>query len=483
MSRLSIGTRLVGGFLVAVGLIGAIGLVALAGLRDVTTHYSRAIRVYSDRAVVALRLKTALLEQVKAQKNYLIRGDAQYLKEVREQGHLVRAARDQLAAGAAAPADRALLAELDAALESLDQGFEAEITMRQTRGIEAADKLTRGRAAAVVAVLDRIVARAQEQAERDAAHARDGARRTRSLIVGLIAAIAVVALASGLVLSLSVTLRMKRLRAQIDAIAREHATTPTSAPGGDELAGIARALDEMVRRLALLRETEARSRRLEAFSSRVAQAQEEERERIAHELHDGLGQALTAIKLDLAAAGRGLDHDATEARERLGEAQRLADETLDELRRLSFDLRPAALDHLGLVAALESYVRAFRERSGVAVEIAADGLEPRPPLAVEIALYRICQEALTNIARHAEATQAEVRLERAGESVRLTITDNGKGFDTAEVTDSEGALRGIGLIGMERRAEELGGDLDIESRPGEGTVVRVTIPWSPQKRT
>ncbi|UCH34558.1 MAG: HAMP domain-containing protein [Armatimonadota bacterium] len=482
MINLRISARLIGGFLVVVGLIGVIGVIALDGLRDVSARYQDALDAYCGQAVAGLELKAAVLQHVRAQKNYLLRGDPEYLTEARGEAQRMRAARLKLEAATRSRDDLDLLRQLDERVDLLDQTFRASVATRQAQGIEEADAAMRGKAAAVTAVLDDFVARAEEGAQREAARAQDQARRTGALTVILIVCLGLLALFLGLVLSLSVTRPLGRLQSQIDAVAQGRAAPPEpAAEGRDEVAQIARAFHELVQEAALLREMEARSKRLEEFSSRVARAQEEERELIARELHDGLGQALTAIKLDLAAAARAVSPEAEATREHLLKAQRLADEGIDELRRLAFDLRPAALDNLGLVAALESYARGFKDR-GVTVAVEADAFEPRLPFEVETALYRICQEALTNISKHAQASHAVVRLRREPDTVRLTVTDDGVGFDTAAVTRSDGTLKGIGLLSMERRAEELGGTFRIESAPGRGTTVYVTVPRRPQRQ-
>jgi len=380
------------------------------------------------------------------------------------------------------PQEQRLLRKMDDALAVLNHAFEEEAAVRSAQGIELADRLTRGKAATVVSMIDRLVTGAQQLAQQERASAHKRAQRTKTLILMSIVGIGLIALVIGLALSFSVTRPLKRLRAQIDAVARGEITPPNLAvEGRDEVARIAHSFREMVQKAALVQETEARSKRLEALSSRIARAQEEERERIARELHDGLGQALTAIKLDLSAAARTLVPEAASTKDHLGKAQRLADESLDELRRLAFDLRPPALDHLGLMAAVESYARSFKERTGVAVEVEADAFEMRLPFEMETNLYRICQEALTNISRHAQASRVLVRLSRAGDSLILTVVDDGKGFDTSTVMAADGSLRGIGLLSMERRAEELGGRFHIESSPGKGTTVQVELPWNQQK--
>lgn len=477
---LRISTRLVAGFLAMVGLIAVIGLVALVGLRDVTSHFEKAENAYCGRAVAGLELKAALLEEVRAQKNYVIRGEPPYLALARDEAERVKVARAKLEDLDMSAADRDLLRQADGRITDLDESFERAVAVRRAKGVAVADSVLRGKAAALVAGLDEFVHRAQARANEEKVHAANGARWTTRLTIGLVVFVAVLALGLGLALSLSVTRPLRRLQSQIAIVAQGGPTPAAPAvEGRDEVAQIARAFHELVQKTVLLRETEARSKRLEALSSRVARAQEEERERIAHELHDGLGQALTAIKLDLAAAARAMKPEVAAAAEYLDKARRLADESLDELRRMASDLRPAALDNLGLVAALESYARGFKDRSGVAVAVEADRLEPRLPFEVETALYRICQEALTNIAKHARAQRAVVRLQRESEGVRLTVTDDGAGFDTSAVTATDGTLKGIGLLSMERRAEELGGTFSIDSKPGQGTTVSVIVPWDP----
>jgi len=278
-------------------------------------------------------------------------------------------------------------------------------------------------------------------------------------------------------LSLSLTLPLRRLQSQIRQMAEGGAVPAAPAvTGRDEVAQIAKAFHELVQTAALMKELETRSKRLAALSTRVARAQEKERERIARELHDGLGQALTAIKLDLSAARRSLSLDLGKASDYLEKARLLTENSLDELRRIAFDLRPPALDHLGLVAALESYARAFEQRFKVAVTVAGNGFASRLPLEVETALYRICQEALANIAEHAQASRCTLTIEQTRDAVKLTVQDDGRGFDPGAIAGPDGAVRGIGILSMERRVEELGGEFRVQSRPREGTAILVAVP-------
>jgi signal transduction histidine kinase len=296
--------------------------------------------------------------------------------------------------------------------------------------------------------------------------------------------VGLLAISIGGLLSLSMTRPLRRLQSQIQTVADGgEAPGEPAAEGRNEIAAIAGAFHELVHKAALLQQMEVRSKHLMALSSRTAQAQEEERERIARELHDSLGQALTAIKLDLSSADQALGGSCPAGSDHLSRARSVADQSLDELRRLVFDLRPPALDNLGLVAALESYCRDLGERSGLAVAIDADAVQSRLPAHVETALYRICQEALTNVWRHASATSALVRLTWTPDAVTLAVSDDGSGFDTAAAIPMNGTLRGVGLLSMERRAEDLGGAFRLESKLGEGTRVSVTIPWRAQRRS
>jgi signal transduction histidine kinase len=474
--NLSIRWRLVGGFLAIVGLIAAAAGVALRGLGEASRHHEEALDACTGRAVVGAELKAALLDEVRAQKNYLLRQEAQDLAEVarhREEVHSLRAA---LETGALTPTERARLVKLDAALDQLDVAFQEHIAVREALGVAAADQVMRGRAAAVVAVLDEVVAAGREQAAEGRKQALDALRRIRVVTGVLIGVIGLLAAGVGLGLSLSITRPLKRLQSQIDALARR-GTMPTgpAEEGRNEIAEIARAFHELVEKASLIRELESRSRRLAELSTRTSRDQEEERARIARGLHDGFGQTLTAIKLHLTAAGRETG-GAEAVGERLAKARALIDGSLDEVRRLVFQLRPPALDNLGLRAALEAYGRDFASRTGIEVTVEAEKFEPRLPFETETALYRICQEALTNTSKHAHAKTAWVRVAGEGDRVVLVAGDDGDGFDAGRVMEGEDTSAGVGLLSMERRAEGLGGTFEIESRQGEGTTIRVSVP-------
>lgn len=227
-------------------------------------------------------------------------------------------------------------------------------------------------------------------------------------------------------------------------------------------------LEEMNRTLAEAREAQEQLRRLSSLS---LSAQEEERKRIARDLHDDTAQSLTSLLVRLRLLER--MGDPGKAREGLLELRELAAETLEGVRRLALDLRPSALDDLGLAAALRWYVSEFTQRWGIEVELEIVGLDGRLPAEVELVLYRVAQEALTNVAKHAQASRVKVTLEQRGRRVRLVLADDGCGFDVEAALRSK--ERGLGLFGMEERLSLVGGKVSIQSQPGHGTRVEAEV--------
>jgi PAS domain S-box-containing protein len=213
---------------------------------------------------------------------------------------------------------------------------------------------------------------------------------------------------------------------------------------------------------------------LRALAARLQSVREEERTSIAREIHDELGQACTAIKMDLALIGRRLTKNQTRLRAKVDSAVELVDSMIVTLRRISSELRPRTLDDLGLPAALESQAQEFERRTGIRCSVAL----PQEPLALDmetsIAIFRIYQESLTNVARHANATQVEARLNVENDRLTFRVFDNGRGFDLKEAKER----KSLGLVGMQERALLLNGDLKIEGVPGAGTTMTLTIPLS-----
>jgi signal transduction histidine kinase len=222
-----------------------------------------------------------------------------------------------------------------------------------------------------------------------------------------------------------------------------------------------------------LAETETR-RELERLSARLVDAQEEERRNLARELHDEIGQALTAIKMDV---GIALRSAATDARSRasLDEARTIVESTLQSVRDMSQLLHPSMLDDFGLPETLAAYLRSFSKRTGIRSQLTHEGLDTRLPAEIEVCIYRIVQEALTNVAHHSNASSCTVNVVRRGDVVQLVIEDTGRGMTSAgnRITD---ARRGLGLIGMRERAQALSGRFAIENRNEGGTRISVTLP-------
>jgi two-component system, NarL family, sensor histidine kinase DevS len=202
---------------------------------------------------------------------------------------------------------------------------------------------------------------------------------------------------------------------------------------------------------------------------RVVEAQELERARLARELHDETGQALTSILLGLKSLEERVDTD--EGRAATAELRELVVATLQDVRRLAVELRPAALDDFGLVPALERLRDTVAEQSAIAVDVQSSLGDRRLPTDVETMLYRTVQEALTNVVKHAEATRVSVRLSQADGMVTLSVHDDGKGFDPRSARDD-----GLGLAGMRERAALLGGRFMVEASEGAGTMLKAEVP-------
>ena len=212
---------------------------------------------------------------------------------------------------------------------------------------------------------------------------------------------------------------------------------------------------------------------LAALSTRLISVQEEQLRRLSRELHDELGQSLTAVSSYLWLLERKLPPELGELRTRAGEARHLVAKTLGEMRELSQLLRPPGLDLYGLAGSLEAHLEAFRGRHQIATKFTAEGLPERLPEEIETAVYRIIQEALTNVARHAHAKRVWVGLTGEGDELRLEVRDDGVGLPA-----DNGATRpsGIGLIGIRERVRALGGTVSLSSGPGGGACLRASVP-------
>ena len=217
-----------------------------------------------------------------------------------------------------------------------------------------------------------------------------------------------------------------------------------------------------------IRERERLERELRRQAGELASSQE--RAHLARELHDSVTQALFSMTLVTRTTELLVDRDPAAAKEKLGSLRDLQREALAEMRALIFELRPGNLEHDGLLAALKTHTGGLQGRIGLPIVVTSD-LSERLPLTVEEVLYRISQEALHNVVKHAAARQVTLSIDHPPSGVRLRIVDDGKGFEAASVPDGH-----LGLAGMRARAEKIGASLEVTSKPGAGTTSRSSCP-------
>ena len=225
----------------------------------------------------------------------------------------------------------------------------------------------------------------------------------------------------------------------------------------------------------MLTQLEENARQMQQLSRQILQAQEAERLRLARELHDEAAQALTSLIVHLRLLERA--KNPTEAQQMVVELRELTARALDDVRRVSLDLRPTILDDLGLGPALEWRIDEFNRLDEVSADLSIRGLGYRLPPDMELVFYRTGQEALSNIAKHSHASWVSVRLWTDEQRVHLEIEDNGCGFDPTVPVSASGA--GLGLLGMRERLGMIGGDLSIDSAPGRGCTISASAPLPP----
>ena len=225
----------------------------------------------------------------------------------------------------------------------------------------------------------------------------------------------------------------------------------------------------------MVEELQAKETVRQELLKKVISAQEDERKRISRELHDEASQSLTSLILGLKYLSELDDHEKSPAM--AADLKELASSTLKEVHRIAVELRPTVLDDMGLVPAIERFVKFFKRQYRLDVDFHAQNrIESRLPNEIEITLYRIVQEALTNVAKYAEACNASIVLEIKPDYVNLIIEDDGKGFDVDQVLKSSASDSHLGIAGMQERTSLLGGEFTIESSPDQGTTVYARIP-------
>jgi two-component system sensor histidine kinase UhpB len=290
-------------------------------------------------------------------------------------------------------------------------------------------------------------------------------------ILLLFFAIGISTLVIGIALNQLVIKKLQRFVEAASLFGRGEFKKTISFKSDDEIKKLAESFNRMA-------ETLTEKMRLERkYLSQIIEAQENERRRISRELHDEIGQALYAIKLNLEMIDKDLFHTTPVIRGRLGEAKSLSSQTLTAMRRLSLDLRPTMLDDLGLIPTLRWYIQNFSNRLGISSNFETTGFEEKLSPRVETAFYRIVQEALNNIAKHAQADRVEISLVKRDSRIYASIQDNGKGFDLGRVLHPESSERGFGIVGIQERISLLGGQMDIQTKPGFGTLIHFEIPY------
>ena len=241
--------------------------------------------------------------------------------------------------------------------------------------------------------------------------------------------------------------------------------------GVEEIEDLRRTMDDMAQRI------QAYQRGMHSYIAAITQGQEEERKRLARELHDDTAQALIALGQQVEMAQKSLPASPERAGERLAAVRGLLAETLEGVRRFSRDLRPAYLEDLGFVPALEMLVNEACRRGDVCAELQVEGPVRRLPPEMELAAYRIAQEALHNVRQHAQAGHAWVEVRFAEQDLVLSVRDDGRGFVPPDLPDAMAREGHFGLMGMQERAILYGGNLSIRSVPGQGTQVTVRLPY------
>jgi signal transduction histidine kinase len=242
----------------------------------------------------------------------------------------------------------------------------------------------------------------------------------------------------------------------------------------DELANWNKTLEARVaQQTEELRQQQALTQQL---LRRAITAQEQERAYLAREMHDGLGQMLTAVELSLDRLAKSLPASDKNAKERLARAQALTGQTLADLRRIIAALRPGVLDQLGLVPALGWLSEHTLRPLDITATLEAQGLPGRLPGEIETILFRIAQEAINNVARHSQAKHLAVRVEYEGGQVTMTLSDDGQGCDLSALPPPSDYSRRLGLASMQERASLTCGEVTIKSAPGQGTTVQVIVP-------
>lgn len=280
--------------------------------------------------------------------------------------------------------------------------------------------------------------------------------------------------------------RLQRLAQVLVGFGQDQLSVRLPADDPDEIGQLSKAFNNMSQRIedevaenrALSDHLYLQSKQRGELLKHLITAQEDERKRVARELHDDLGQSLGALALQTEAIERLIDSDTEGAINQLNLTRELITDTTDRMYELILALRPSTLDDLGLVAALQSHAERFLSGSGIIFELNADGLTDRLEPEMETALYRIYQEALNNVRRHSGAKRVSITLTQQNGFLKSEIQDDGRGFDLRRLDSNEDSPHGLGLLGIKERVGQWGGNVEIITKPGSGTLIRLRFPVS-----
>jgi signal transduction histidine kinase len=304
-----------------------------------------------------------------------------------------------------------------------------------------------------------------------------------------IAAILITIVTINLMMSQLVVTQVERFVEVIKLFSRGDLGQRVTISGGDEIGALADAFNRMAAGLQtkerenqqLVNELQRKEAMRGQLLEKLITAQEEERKRIARDLHDQLGATLSGLTLSIEAAEQSLSDQPSPMRERWQRTKALAIQALEETDKLILDLRPVVLDDLGLVAAIRADAETRLQPRGIDVQVNVIGSRRRLAPELELTLFRIVQEAVNNIAKHANAQHVNLALEFKDSVVVVTVEDDGRGFDARAVASSDDKTRGLGLLGMAERAQLAGGSFQLESQVGHGTRIVLTMPAPPEK--
>lgn len=310
------------------------------------------------------------------------------------------------------------------------------------------------------------------------------ARESRVSLFWWIGSIIVIIILVNLAISRSVLRRIRQLAGAIERFGVDMRQPSLPKSPMDEIGTLGQAFESMTDRIVRREEenkllADALAKRMserDELLRRLIEAQEQERKRLARELHDDLGQGLSSVALNVEIIEDSLEADPERARGMLKRIKDLIAEATERMYDLILDLRPSSLDDIGLRAALRSLIERTLEPAGISWELQVPGTDGRLSQEIETTLFRILQEAITNVLKHAEAEHVTLNLCQFDGQIRVEIRDDGVGFEPSAINDPSDGSRGLGLMGMRERVDQFGGELRVHSSPGQGTQITIDLP-------